>query len=342
MQDLDAQIADNSWVDSGSAEVPDTAEPAPPARTMPPASGFWRRVAAFLVDGLILGVFLQIIALPFSSLWFGLGPYGRIAGFFIALGYFGALDSRVQGGQTPGKRLMKIAVRGADGLPVGGGVSAARTLIWLVPFILNGWALPVMSNPVVSWVAGFIIFGIGGAVVVTLVFNRRSRQGIHDLLTRTYVVHLNGTPVESLPRAGRLPWVLSGGVLALTLVASLLIGVLVEGGRFDEMLAVQEELLEDGRFFSTSIMDRTYFEGGGETSHALVVTVWYKGDPTEAECRSVVDDVARSALKMDGVEKFETVAVGITSAYDLGLASYHKTYGTEDSVDNWRERLRQD
>lgn len=307
--------------------------------TMPPVSGFWRRLSAFLIDGLALGVFLQIIALPLSFLWFEFGPYGRIVGFLIALGYFGVLDSRAGGGQTLGKRLMKVAVRGADGQPIDEGVSVVRTLIWLVPASINGWAIPLMHHPVAAWVASFLIFGVGGAVVVTLVFNRRSRQGVHDLLTRSYVVRLNGQPVESLPSATRLPWILSGAVLLVTLISGVLLAMLNPGGQFEYMRDVHQELLADDRFFSASVMDRTYFQGGEETSHVLVVNVWYKGKPTDAERRSAVNDVVRAALTMDEIDDFEGIIVSVTSAYDLGLASY-QTFSVEDeSVETWRERL---
>jgi len=331
-----------SPTESKAIGLPPLGEPLLPQFTLPPVAGFWRRIVAFFLDGLVLGAAGQAVAWSFSPLWYRIGPYGRLLGFFLALVYFGVLDSRIGRGQTPGKRVLKVALRDATGESIGVGRSMLRTLIWLAPVTLNGWTLPIMSNVVVSGVAGVVLFGVGGAVVLTMVFNRRTRQGIHDLLTHTYVVHTDGWPVEALPVAGRLPWVLAGSALALSIALVPIGGILASRSNtpLQEMLAVQRTLQGDGRFFSTSVMDQSFFEGGGETTRVLRIQVWFKGKPTDAERTAVLNDLAAAALTLDDVDRFDLLRVDVMSAYDLGFASGYMITGEDATVDAWRDRLR--
>ena len=67
-------------------------------------SGFWRRVGAFLIDSVILGVVGLVLGLFFSQQFVELGDWGRAIGFPIAAIYFAILNSRIGNGQTIGDR----------------------------------------------------------------------------------------------------------------------------------------------------------------------------------------------------------------------------------------------
>lgn len=335
------EVGARFWGDEGAGDSePDRIE-VEPLFTIPPVSGFWRRFAAFLLDGMLLGIVGQVLGWSMSSVWFQLGPYGRIVGQLVALAYFGLMDSSLAGGQTLGKRALRVAVRDAEGQPIGVGRSMLRTLVWLIPVTLNGWALPEMTNPIVSWVTGVILFGVGGAVLVTMVFNRRSRQGLQDMLTRTYVLHLGGQPVEALPVAARIQWVLSCAMLVLAVVVAGVSGLLVSqaGSPLQQVLALQKTLQQDNRFFSSSVFDQTFYESDGQTSRALRIQVWYRGVPTESQRSAVMNDVARAALTVKDVDSYDLVRIDVTSAYDLGFATGYLTYGDGQPASTWRERV---
>src|SRR5690348_14117245 len=80
------------------------------AEQRPPIAGFWRRLAAFVVDALILGVPAMLLGFAMFDWAASLGQAGRLIGFVVALLYFGLLNSRLGGGQTLGKRLLGIRV----------------------------------------------------------------------------------------------------------------------------------------------------------------------------------------------------------------------------------------
>ena len=73
-------------------------------------AGFWRRVLAFSIDVLLLGMIGFILGLFFFDQFARLGAWGRLIGFFVCLLYFGCMNSALAGGKTLGKRLLKIQV----------------------------------------------------------------------------------------------------------------------------------------------------------------------------------------------------------------------------------------
>ena len=66
----------------------------PAMNTVAPIAGFWRRLAAWIIDSLLLGILGQSIGWTFSSFWFEVGPYGRFVGLFFILTYFGLMSSK--------------------------------------------------------------------------------------------------------------------------------------------------------------------------------------------------------------------------------------------------------
>jgi uncharacterized RDD family membrane protein YckC len=149
-------------------------------------AGFWRRLFAFCVDGLVLGVLGGCVGLVAHDRLVALGDWGRAVGFAIALVYFATLDSALSGGRSPGKRLLGIQVVNADGMPLSLGASTVRATIFCVPYFLNGAVID--ASGIVSWLLAFLVFGVGFSIVYLLLFNRRTRQSLHDLAVGAYVV----------------------------------------------------------------------------------------------------------------------------------------------------------
>ena len=79
-----------------------------------PFAGFWRRVAAFLVDALILALAGHLLGLVLFDVFVRLGPWGPCVGFVVALGYFLPQEC-ARRGQSLGKRLLRIRVVDAWG-----------------------------------------------------------------------------------------------------------------------------------------------------------------------------------------------------------------------------------
>ncbi|MCG8512004.1 MAG: RDD family protein, partial [Rhodospirillales bacterium] len=189
-----------------------------------PIAGFWRRVAAFLVDTVILAIPLMVVGFTFFEWAVGLGQAGRLVGFTVALLYFGLLNSRINGGQTLGKRLLRIRVIDRTGEMLSPARSVLRFLVLWVPYFLNGvfFDAPFETMGMLDYLLGllivFVVFGGLLAIIYLLIFNRRTRQSLHDLAVGSFVVRGAPAAVPAKLATPRLHLVMVAGLLALALI----------------------------------------------------------------------------------------------------------------------------
>jgi uncharacterized RDD family membrane protein YckC len=166
--------------------------PAPPAQAPPggwqqevtpyrepagrPLSGWWRRVGAYLLDGIITALVIYagvgIIALG-SEL---LGVIVVLVGLVIAFFYFPVTMSRE--GAANGQSLGKQAL----------GITVSRDTGEQVTF---GWAL--LRQFVVIYllfqVVGGILFGLPWLIDVLWPLWDRENRALHDMIVKSHVVH---------------------------------------------------------------------------------------------------------------------------------------------------------
>lgn len=328
--------------------LPTPGQASPSGTTMdqvPSIASVWRRIGGFVVDSILLGILGQIIGLSLFgfSLAFQLGPYARFIGWACILLYFGILNSAVGKGQTLGKRLLKTAVRGQDGNPISVPRSFARAFVLSLPLILNGWGLPILqSSRLVNAFVAFLLFGLGSALIYTMIFNRRARQGIHDLLCKTWVVKLASAPISKFPQTARIHFIISGILIGSSLlVASALIFLQpanLFGTDVGQLMDLQRTLLQDDRFFTVSVLDQRVYTPGSQF-RILNVEVWYKGLPSRDQQIELINSVAKTTLdNFPGIDQFDRLRISILSRYDLGFSEVHVSYGDIEPIQVWRER----
>lgn len=315
-----------------------------PIFTFPPIAGFWRRFFAWVIDSLLLGVIGQVIAVVFSSFLFSIGPYGRPIGLLFIFPYFGIMNSKIGGGQTIGKRLMKIAVRNKNNEPIELGRSLIRMSLLALPAFFNGWAIPIFQNYVIAWFLSLVVFGLGGAIFYTMIFNRKARQGIHDLLLGTYVVHLPGKPIESFPTTSRVHWIVTSiwiGLVAIGTFAMVFIAPsLISKSPLAPVMSLYNILQDDPRFFTVGVNDQTFYSSNEKTSRSLIITVWYKGKLAEEDRKVVIDSIAKTVLENEkDINKYDGMQIKITSAYDIGIASGNFSMWFSNSIEDWRKEV---
>jgi uncharacterized RDD family membrane protein YckC len=320
--------------------------PSEPIYTFPPIAGFWQRFAAWLVDILLLGLAGQIIGWTLSVIWFQIGPYGRLVGLPFIICYFGLMNSRIGNGQTIGKRCVKIAVRDRNNQPISLGRSLLRISILAIPMALNGWQLPFFQSVVLQWLVAVIVFGVGSAIFYTMIFNRRARQGLHDLACGTYVVRLMGgkPPIESFPKTARVHLMVSGALIVLAMIGTAIAGLVGQSFVANIPLApiyvLYQTLQTDSRFFTVSVHDNTLYSSQGKTSHILQIQVWYKGVPSNEERARVINDIARVTLaNTENISRYDLLRIDVTSAFDLGFATGHISIGDGQPIEVWQQRV---
>jgi uncharacterized RDD family membrane protein YckC len=315
-----------------------------PVYAIPPIAGFWRRYIAWSIDTLLLGVVGLVIGFAFSTFFYSIGPYGRPIGLLFILPYFGIMNSKMGGGQTLGKRLMKIAVRNKNNEPIGLDRSIIRIIILYIPVFFNGWAIPLFQNIIVAWFVSLIVFGLGGAILYTMIFNRKSRQGIHDLLVGTYVVNLRAKPVEAFPETSPVHWkILIGwiGFVAVgTLAANYFVSTFITKSSLVFQTGIYNVIQKDPRFFSTSVNDQTFYGTKGKVSHTFIVSVWCKEKLSEDGKVKISDDLAKLVLENEkDITNYDRLSISLTNAFDIGIASGNFNNSYIYTIPEWQKRI---
>ncbi len=155
-------------------------------------SKIWRRGLAFLIDSVILGIAGFIIANAFFNIFVSLGPYARFLGYAIAVFYYGYFNSEKRKGQTPGKYIMKIRVVNGRGEPISFETSLIRAAFLMLPLTLKqiGPAIPAEYDAPNQFLAmlNFLITCLGTGIIYFFLFNRGTKQSLHDLICGTFVI----------------------------------------------------------------------------------------------------------------------------------------------------------
>lgn len=100
----------------GGWQMPPSDRPSGPSTQA--RAGFWRRFAASLIDGIVIGVALVLLTLAFKQ-------GGYLVGLLAGVGYFVYLEGG-PGGQTAGKAAMGIRVIDIDS---GGSIGYLRAFV---------------------------------------------------------------------------------------------------------------------------------------------------------------------------------------------------------------------
>jgi uncharacterized RDD family membrane protein YckC len=323
-----------------SAPAVDNAAPIEVSRSPSAIAEPWRRLVAYELDALLLSIAASRAAEPFFDRLSRLGWWAWLVGYCVTLAYFAIFDSKVGNGQTIGKRLLKLRVVDARGDCVSIAKAAARCTIFAIPCLLFGLHLSMTRTPwIVSVLLGSVTYGVGGATLYLVTFNRWTRQGLHDLATGTYVVSAqDGSPVEALP-VPYIHWLIIG----TSLVA---VGAGATAVHFEwPDYGTSPELREDSRLIEQidgvlrcPVTDLISHAGGGAGQKILFVPVVMAKEPASEEIYA--DGVARTILLHDQYARsYDVLRVRIYRGYDIGIARDQKTWNFEYSPAQWAQRV---
>ena len=125
-------------------------------------AGFWRRVAAALIDGILVGVVSWIVTMIFSAISDGAEVTAQILVLIAAYGYYAGMESSSYQA-TVGKIALGIQVTDLMGNRISFGRALGRNL---------------------AEILSALILGIGYIMVA---FTSK-KQGLHDMIAGTLVV----------------------------------------------------------------------------------------------------------------------------------------------------------
>ncbi len=308
-------------------------------------TGFWRRVAAFLVDALVLGLVGYVIGLLCFDALVRLGPWGRGVGFIVALLYFVPQESGRAGGQSLGKRLLGIRVVDAAGAPLGVGRGTARFAVFGVPYFLSGAVLPMGAATFAGGVP-MALLALGGVLALgyLLVFNRRTRQSLHDLATGAFVVRAAAGPRVAPPalRVWRGHLVVAGLLFLLAGVAPLAWPQPMRVPLLAGLRALQARIAAEPELSAVNVYELTtttrYGLGGEGTQRVLLIQANIAGPVADGlPLATRLAGIALAAYA--GADREDRISVRLARGFDIGIASAWSANEIVFTPAQWRDRV---
>ncbi|WCN13647.1 RDD family protein [Marinomonas mediterranea] len=291
--------------------------------------GFWRRIGALFIDTLVLGIFGYVVGLLLEDAFVQLGGWGRLIGFFVSITYFGVMNSSLSNGQTIGKKILNIKVVDSSNSTISLPKSFLRYSFLAVPFSLNG--AQITNEALLSYLMyplSFIIFGGLFSISYLYVFNRVTRQSLHDLVVGTYVVNaeVSSEELNSVwkPHLG----VVAGLFIAAALVPAFTSG-LAKSEPFKGLLATQEAINsnEAVKYAGVTEGSSTFTSSdSGSTTTTYVNTQAFLFE-NNVDDPDTAKQLAQTIIKTypESLNK-NLIQVTLTYGYDIGIASKWNSY----------------
>jgi uncharacterized RDD family membrane protein YckC len=332
------EMQDNPPVQSIFSHV--QAEPTALTENPKLVAGFWRRLLAFLIDVTLIGFVGLILGTIFFDTFASMGGWGRLVGYSIGLLYFGIANSSVGDGQTIGKKLLKLRVVSSNGELLSMGRSFLRYSILTIPYFLNGLILPtpdsISAQILLNLFLGLVVIGLGLSTVYLFIFNRKTRQSVHDLVTNTFVTS-SGTIEPSLTqRIWRGHLIAIAIWILLVVCAPLTLFIVFRNSEFptDALIAAQRNLEETGNLRSATVyVGKAWATGSNEISfvkaNCILKTRPENHELLAAELASRLIDSYPEAASVDVIQ------VNLVYGFDIGIASGSTNYSESHAPNEW-------
>jgi len=290
-----------------------------------PVAGFWRRAGAFVLDSLIMAAVGAAVGMVLFDALAGLGSYGSLLGFAVSLIYHGLLNSALCGGQTLGKRLLGIKVVGRDGEILSSGRSLLRTAVLLGPYYINPSELTSAAfDTAFNTLLSEVFFGLLLVTAYLIVFNRGTRQSLHDLVVGSFVVPADSVGSILVPRVWRWHWVAA----VLLCLGAGAVGELLQSKTISSevaaLLSTARSISEKPGIYGVSI-NTLYRTGNARKSVSgpyEVFNIKFAVKDKQQFNQHTAKEVVRLVISKDPtVTDVDLINVTVIYGYDLGFSS---------------------
>lgn len=291
--------------------------------------GFWRRIGALFIDSVILGILGYVLGFFLENFFVSLAGWGRLVGFLISITYFGVMNSHISNGQTIGKKILKIKVVDASNSTLSLPKSLLRYSFLAIPFSLNNAQITSeVLLPYLIYPLSIIIFGGLFSISYLYVFNRRTRQSLHDLAVGSFVVNEN-TGSQELPTAWKPHLVIVAVLFLTSAILPKLTSILSHSEPFAGLFATQKAINKNEfvKYVCVSEGSSTFTSsdsGSKTTTYINAQAFLYKND---VDNNIIAKQLAQTVVNSypESVSK-DLIQVTLTYGYDIGIASKWKSH----------------
>ena len=282
-------------------------------------SGYWRRIGAFIIDSILLGVVGLGLGLVLEDVFVDIGVWGRLFGFTIALLYFGVMNSEIGKGQTLGKKLLKLRVVNSENQSISLLNSFGRYSIIGIPFFLNGAQFPLeVLTSFWMYILSLLIFGGLFSIFYLYTFNRVTRQSLHDLAFKTYVVNV-GVDKQTVENVWK-PHLAIVGLLFITAAAVPVFTMnLVQQEPFSELLNGLKAISKNPSVNYALVSYGASSSSKGTTTFVSAQVFLKENDTKNVELSR---DLAKTLSKnCNLVLDKDVISINLIHGYDIGITS---------------------
>lgn len=300
-------------------------------------AGLFKRLLAFIIDMLFLGLIGLLLSIPFSGIFYTLGENGSWIGFIISLLYFTIFQTSITKGQTLGYKLFGLSVVTVRGNYLNFTSSIIRNVL-LVVIIFNSalGALIPYSNILLLSISAVIFFSYIFSFIAFILFHTQHR-GLHDLVAGTFVVKKKN--FDALVKKGSLHIVnkpkfnkkaikISALLIILIIIAGSVITIInpLKNTFMSNLLVINDAVNKDPGVQDSSATINTLIDSN-HTTKSLIITASVDRD-TFMDDKKL--DKLDSLIKEQAVNLYpeinqvDQVEVVFNSGYTIGIWTFHK------------------
>jgi uncharacterized RDD family membrane protein YckC len=309
-----------------------------------PIAGFWRRVFAFFIDMAILAVPAEIIGLIFLRYFNKMGSESQLLGLIFLLPYFGIMNSKICDGQTLGKKVFNIAVRDQNDQPISLAKSLLRTTFLFIKIIVTGICGFLLSAHTLILVLVSIVWAIYFGTIFLVIINKNSRQGMHDLIFKTYVVDLRKKRAEGFPESKKANWIIA--TILMTFLIGGYIGYSLYNANKTQNVSTAnliQDLSANPDFADVQLTTQTFYslsKSASKPTKTLIVHVHYK-EPLDQKSISIGSKKIVKVVfeNYPQIDQYDSISITFTNGFNLGLVTFSKYLSLSDTVSHWSQLI---
>ena len=207
-------------------------------------AGFWRRLFAFFIDSILVGIFCWVIASVSGDLLFKFPIVSIFVGYLIVILYFGLLNSHLHQGQTFAKQLLKIQVTQINGEYLAVLPSLLRAAILFAPTCLM--SISNYMPATLAWGCTSLLAILQCLIVYFYLFNRHNRRSVHDFIAQSVVINTSPQPNQTVAKMWNKHLYFAGAFVLVSFTYS--IWMFIEMGDFSatenpQLKSMQPEII---------------------------------------------------------------------------------------------------